>query len=96
VSDRPVKSERVRRARERVGDAYVDERETTGRRGYRWPPFEKRNLLQLKHGATVPRIVDPIADELISGLLERRPDLAAYPEALHAWGRLTQSGVRHR
>jgi hypothetical protein len=86
VSDRP-ESERVRRARERVGDAYVDERTTTGRRDYSWAPFERGNLVRLKHGATAPAIVDPVAEELVSGLVERRPDLADFLEALHAWGR---------
>ena len=86
---RPPESERAKRARERVGDAYVDNRnpDGSGVRGYRWPPFEKGNLLQLKHGATVSAIVDPVAHELVEQLLERRPDLERFPEALAAWGR---------
>jgi hypothetical protein len=88
VSGEPVKSERARRARERVGgENFVDMRDESGKRGYSWPPFEKGNLWQLRHGATVPRIVDPIAEELVEGLLERRPDLERFPEALAAWGR---------
>jgi hypothetical protein len=88
--EEPELSERARRAKARVeaeGGTYVDERAETGRRGYQWPPFEKGNLEQLRHGATVPRIVDPVAEELAEGLLERRPDLAGYPEALAAWSR---------
>jgi hypothetical protein len=85
MSDEPIQR---RGDRPRPGEpGYVDERAETGQRGYRWPQFTKRNEMAVRHGATVDRIVDPIADELISGLLERRPDLVAYPEALHAWGR---------
>ena len=90
MSERPADSDRARRARARVeaeGGEYVDERETTGKRGYRWPPFSKGNELQRRHGATMPKVVDPISDELVEGLLERRPDLERFPEALAAWGR---------
>ena len=34
-----------------------------------------------------PRRVDPIAEELVTAVLEDRPDLSRYPEALWAWGR---------
>ncbi len=43
--------------------------------------------MSVTHGATALRIVDPIADELMTGLLERRGDLVKFPEALHAWAR---------
>jgi hypothetical protein len=66
---------------------YVDERKTTGKRGYSWPQFAPNNEMAVRHGATVPRIVDPIAEQLVEGLLERRPDLERFPEALAAWGR---------
>jgi hypothetical protein len=66
---------------------YVDEREATGRRGYRWPSFTAKNEMSLKHGAMSARKVDPVADELIEGLLARRGDLVAFPEAVHAWAR---------
>jgi hypothetical protein len=51
------------------------------RRGYSWPPFPS------KHGARSPRHVDPVAAELAAALLEDRPDLAGYPEAVMAWAR---------
>jgi hypothetical protein len=66
---------------------YVDTRSESGRRGYKWPAFTKGNEMAATHRATVDRVVNPIADELVEGLLERRPDLAAYPEALAAWSR---------
>jgi hypothetical protein len=66
---------------------YVDERATTGRRGYRWPQFTKGNQMSSTHGAGVPAIVDPIADALVAGLLADRPDLERHPEAVAAWGR---------
>ena len=34
-----------------------------------------------------PRKVEPLAAELVAGLLEARPDLEPYPEAVWAWGR---------
>jgi hypothetical protein len=43
--------------------------------------------ISTRHGAGSPRKVDPLAAEIIEALLERRPDLAGYPEALHAWAR---------
>jgi hypothetical protein len=57
------------------------------RRGYSCPPFEPGNQAHLKHGARSTRHVDPLAAELVEGLLERRPDLADFPEATWAWGR---------
>jgi hypothetical protein len=90
--EQPGLSERARRAKARLeaegrGDEWVDMRSETGARGYKWRQFERGNLERMTHGAGVPMIVDPIADELIAGLRERRPDLEAYPEALAAWGR---------
>jgi hypothetical protein len=74
--------------RPRPGEpGYVDERATTGQRRYRWPQFTKDNEMAVRHGATVDRIVDPVAEQFVEGLLERRPDLVKFPEALHAWGR---------
>src|SRR5215207_2064540 len=56
-------------------------------RGYSWPAFEVGNWAGLRHGAVSPRRVDPLAAELVEGLLERRPDLADFPEATWAGGR---------
>ena len=41
----------------------------------------------MKHGARSARRVDPVTAELAGALLEDRPDLAAYPEAVMAWAR---------
>ncbi len=59
-------------------------------RGYVRPPFTHGNLVRLTHGATTLRVYGPLATELAAGLLEDRPDLAAYPEAVAAWA------TRHR
>jgi hypothetical protein len=57
------------------------------RRGYSWEPFGPGNQAHLKHGASSARRVDPLAAELVEALLQRRPDLADFPEATWAWGR---------
>lgn len=44
-------------------------------RSYSWPPFEKGNELSVRHGVWSQRKVDPVAEELSSGLLVDRPDL---------------------
>lgn len=54
-------------------------------RGYSWAPFEKGNMKRLSHGARSPRVYGPVAEELAAGIVERRPDLAGYPEAVAAW-----------
>jgi hypothetical protein len=56
-------------------------------RGYSWPPFQPGHELSTKHGARSPRKVEPLAAELVAGLLAARPDLEGYPEAVWAWGR---------
>lgn len=58
-----------------------------GARGYRWATATAGNTLGQRHGAFSTRKVDPVALELVSGLLEDRPDLERYPEAVWAWGR---------
>jgi hypothetical protein len=37
-------------------------------RGYSWPPFEAGNLAAVRHGAWSPRIVDPLAEELVAAI----------------------------
>jgi hypothetical protein len=56
-------------------------------RGYSWPPFGPRNTKSLRHGIWSKRTVDPLAQDLVAGLLSERDDLNAYPELLMAWGR---------
>jgi hypothetical protein len=49
------------------------------------PPFTPGNLAAATHGARSPRVYGPLAEALAAGLVEDRPDLAAYPEAVAAW-----------
>lgn len=49
------------------------------------PPFEPGNEVSVRHGAFSRRRFEPLARELIAGVLEDRPDLARFPEALAAW-----------
>jgi hypothetical protein len=74
-----------------------------GARGYKWRSFDEDRFddpdepypdhrdyvasISTRHGAGSPRKVDPLAAELVGGLLERRPDLERYPEATFAWAR---------
>lgn len=59
----------------------------TGRR----PPFEEGNAAALAHGAYSPRIVDPVAEELLDAVLgqDATAHLGApqYAPALAAWAR---------
>lgn len=49
------------------------------------PPLPKGNALTLRHGARSPRVYGAVAEKLTAGLLDSRPDLANYPEAVAAW-----------
>lgn len=49
------------------------------------PPFPEGNAVQLGHGARSPRVYGTLAEQFTAGLLEARPDLAAYPEAVAGW-----------
>ena len=49
------------------------------------PPFAPGNTLNLRSGHRSPRVYGELARHLAAGLLEDRPDLAAYPEAVAAW-----------
>jgi hypothetical protein len=86
-------SERAKRAKARAGHAYIDMRgpDAKGARGYRWPSFDEdpefAATAATRHGVWSKRKVDPLATELVAGLLDDRPDLGRYPETLMAWGR---------
>lgn len=54
-------------------------------RGYSWPQAQPGNTLSLRHGARSRRVYEPIAADLAAGLLEERPDLEDYPDALTQW-----------
>jgi hypothetical protein len=41
----------------------------------------------MRHGIWSKRTVDPLAQDLVAGLLSDRDDLNAYPELVMAWGR---------
>ena len=49
------------------------------------PPFTPGNMAAVKSGARSPRVYGELAEVLAAGLVEDRPDLAAYPEAVAAW-----------
>jgi hypothetical protein len=57
------------------------------RRGYSWPPFQPGHTLSLKHGATSPRVLQPVADRLAAGLGEVAPwtSARAFAGAVASW-----------
>lgn len=48
-------------------------------------PFAAGHGYSMRSGARSPRVYGALAEELVAGMLEKRPDLAGYPEALGAW-----------
>jgi hypothetical protein len=56
-------------------------------RGYSWPPFQPGHTKSMRHGIWSKRTVDPLAQDLVAGLLSDRDDLGSYPELVMAWGR---------
>jgi hypothetical protein len=50
-----------------------------------WPPFQPGHEISLRHGARSDRFVEPLAAAFRDVLLQDRPDLSAYPEAVAAW-----------
>lgn len=52
------------------------------------PPFAPGNTVNLRSGHRSPRVYGELAQHLTAGLLEDRPDLAVYPEAVAAWATL--------
>lgn len=67
----------VRRARRMA----AGEAKPTGTR----PPFPEGHTLAVRHGALTKRIYSPVAAQLATELLEDRPDLERFPEAVAAW-----------
>jgi hypothetical protein len=49
------------------------------------PPFAPGNTLAVHSGHRTPRVYGVVAERLVAGLVEDRPDLGCYPEALAAW-----------
>ncbi len=57
-------------------------------RGYSWPPFQPGHTLSMKHGARSPRMVDPIAAELVESVTSELVWLTpADMPAVWAWAR---------
>lgn len=54
----------------------------------RRPPFAKGNTLAVKSGHHSARVYGPLAEQIAAGLMETRPDLRGYPEAVAAWATL--------
>lgn len=48
-------------------------------------PYAEGNVVNLGAGYRSARVYSHVSAALITGLIETRPDLAAYPEALAAW-----------
>lgn len=59
--------------------------EVSGHRPGTRPPLPPGHTLTMSHGARAPRVYGEVAERLAAGLLEDRPDLAAYPEAVAGW-----------
>jgi hypothetical protein len=68
-------------------NAMTEQANPSPARGYSWMPFEPGHELSTKHGVFSRRCLDPLAAELMTGLLEERQDLERYPEAVAAWAR---------
>lgn len=49
------------------------------------PPFPKGNAVNMVAGHRAPRVYGTLAEKLAAGLLDDRPDLARFPEAVAAW-----------
>lgn len=49
------------------------------------PKFPKGHLLSVRSGHRSPRVYGALAAELAAGLIESRPDLGEYPEAVDGW-----------
>lgn len=54
-------------------------------RGYTAPRYREGNTKQLRSGHRSPRVYGALAEVLAAGLLDDRPDLGAYPEAVAGW-----------
>ena len=52
------------------------------------PAFTNGNLARVTHGVYSDRRVNPVARELVSVVLEQRPDLEDHPAATWSWARI--------
>ena len=65
-------------------DLHRPEPESRPARGYSWPPFEKGNVLQLKHGTRSERTLAPVREEHARGLAEAYPWIDGRRRALQS------------
>lgn len=49
-------------------------------------PYAEANTASVTGGYRSPRVYNAVSAALVSGLVETRPDLRSFPEALAAWG----------
>lgn len=75
--------------REGTGPGHGGPARGTGTR----PPFAKGHTVTLKSGYRSPRVYGELAEVLAAGLLEDRPDLGGYPEAVAAWSTIEAQAV---
>ena len=52
------------------------------------PAFTNGNLVRVTHGVYSDRRVNPIARELVTAVLDARPDLEDHPGAVWSWARI--------
>ncbi|MCU4296341.1 hypothetical protein D3I60_04470 [Brevibacterium permense] len=49
------------------------------------PDFSENNVVSLQRGHRSPRVYSAVSAALVAGIVDDRPDLKKYPEALAAW-----------
>lgn len=50
-------------------------------------PFGAGNAAAVRHGASTPRVYEPVAEALAAALVERHPEVAGFSFAVAAWAR---------
>lgn len=56
-----------------------------GRGSPKHPEFSENNVVSLQSGYRSPRVYSAVSAALVAGIVDDRPDLRKYPEALAAW-----------
>src|SRR5699024_5531339 len=56
-----------------------------GRGSPKHPEFSENNVVSLQSGYRSPRVYSAVSAGLVAGIVDDRPDLRKYPEALAAW-----------
>ncbi len=65
-------------------------------RGYTRQPFAKGNAMSVQSGGRSPRVYGELAELLAAGLMQDRPDLAQFPEAVAGWATAEAQAVLFR